>query len=426
MGGKIDRILTVVEGRALNQGMMDDFSTVAKKSGFEIRIVKSFDAVKIAEDKLDETFSDLVLWRGPVGYTHDTEISRVLLWLNDHRKITINTNITGGRPNGSNKYFQHGLFMRDAYLKKHINPMYPAVSKENLEKLVNDGVLKYPFLLKPDFGTRGLGIKKIARQEDLDNFTDDFMEYSAEEYINSVHDWRVFVVGGVAVAVMKKIGNLGNPDDFEAKSGGYHRWCERNPEIIKEVSKLAVKACVASGLEYAGVDIIYDDFNRRFVVLETNVAGGWQNGVVEATGVSIPETILDWFKDRVELYETPIFDAVNNYIARRLPFLSSDEQELYKAIVSGDAKLAIPRDVCSIRLKTPGISLLKRLEAAYVLAMSDRISSDDIVRIEALILEVEERDISRYGNYIGGEMGLIGEAVLLSAYYLAIKKTILL
>lgn len=126
MGRKLERVMSVVEGREINGRMANELVDVANRYGFQGKLVKTINSEKIITGDLGDVFSDFVLWRSPVGYKNNYEVERAVTWINDHCKVTLNTKIEGGRLCTSNKYFQHGLFMRDPVLREHILPMYPA------------------------------------------------------------------------------------------------------------------------------------------------------------------------------------------------------------------------------------------------------------------------------------------------------------
>lgn len=421
MGGKINRELTIVEGREPNQKMANELVDSAKKAGFSVKLIKQIDAAKIAENKLNEVFSDMVLWRGPVGYSHNFEIDRALIWLNDNVKVHLNTTVCGGRINTSNKYFQHGLFYRDPVLKKHILPMFPAISRENVERLISDGELTLPFVLKPDLGTRGEGIVLIRKKEDLDKFTGNYMVFSAEPYVKSEYDWRVFVLGGVALGTMKKIGDESDESDFMAKSGGRVRMKEDDVEIREELYDLAVRAAAVSGLEYAGVDLIRDDNTGKYIILETNIAGGWQNGFYGATGVYVPAKIMEWFSDRADLFEKPVSESVKNYVEKRLANLSRNAQAEYREIVDMKREISRDRWICNFDIEARDMPLVRKLSSAYALIQNYDLTEAERVKIEMLIAEVEKYEISKFGNFVEKESGSLEQSIIPTAYYLAIS-----
>ena len=418
-----EHLLTLVEGREPNQNMARELIQTARKMGWETRLVKTITREMIVSNKLSEIFSDYVIWRGldNSGTLNQYEIERIIYWLNHTNKVTINTHPEGGRLCTSDKFFQHECFLGDEEVRKHMLPMFPAISKENVQKLISDGDIKYPFLLKPDFGTRGEGIELIKTPEDLDNFNGNYPAFSIEPYTKSTYDWRVFVLGGVALGAMRKIGDTSNESDFAAKSGGRERWNEDDIEVREKLFDLAVRAAAASGLEYAGVDFIRDDETGRFVILETNISGGWQNGFYEATKVYVPTQLVQWFIDRAMLEDGSIYDAVSTYVENRLEFLSRVAQQNYRKIVNFEYDIERADDICHFDLTEKNMPLVRKLSSAYVMVKKGNLSETDKVQIKELINMVEKYEISRFGNFVGKDSGSLEQSLNATAYYLAIS-----
>ena len=265
---KIAKTLTIVEGRDCNQPIAEEIRDKALEKGFKADIMKTISSVNIADGTLDKIFGDCVIWRGPVDMKSMYETERVICYLKESGKLLINVEPAGGRICTSNKFFQHGLFQLDPLLREHTLPMHMALSRVNIEDLIKRGKLEYPFLLKPDLGTRGEGILLIQSAEDLDKFEKEqsYSEFSTEEYVKSSYDWRVFVLGGVALGAMRKQGDTEDASNFRSRSGGWQHWGEEDEEILEEIGKLAVHAATISGLEYTGVDIVRDDKTGKFIL----------------------------------------------------------------------------------------------------------------------------------------------------------------
>lgn len=420
MGGRLKRKITVVEGRELNYNMAKQIIDAAVRKGFDARLIKSIDENYIIEDRLDEVFTDFIIWRGAVRCSSAYAIERAILWVNKNC-VTLNTKyVTGSRFATSNKFFQHGVFMEDPVTRDHVLRCYPAVSRKTIDRLLEQKKIKYPFILKPNFGTRGLGIFLIKNEEDLNKFERPFMQFSIEPFVISKYDWRVFALGGVALGVMRKVGDEEHIDNFEAKSAGRKRWNEEDIDLREQIMYIGAHASAAAGLEYSGIDIIRDDGTGRLLVLETNYAGGWQNGFEGATGVSVPDEIVNWFSDRAELYEIATNEAVQHYVENRLKYISRAAQALYKEIISFEYKDVLDLEKSREILNFKDSSLNERLKAAYVLVQNE-LSSDDKIRIQDLLSTIEKYEISGFGNFIGKDCGVLEDAIENTALYLAIS-----
>jgi tetrahydromethanopterin:alpha-L-glutamate ligase len=101
-------------------------------------------------------------------------------------------------------------------------------------------------------------------------------------------DWRVLVMGGRAVAAMRRISahwihNVAQGARCEAA------------EITPELAQPAVRAAMALGLDYAGVDLIPTPDGPQ--VLEVNGVAAWQ-GLQRVTGFDIAQALVDDLLDR--------------------------------------------------------------------------------------------------------------------------------
>ena len=199
------------------------------------------------------------------------------------------------------------------------------------------------------------------------------------------------------------------------------RWSEEDAEIAEKIKYIATHASATCGLEYTGVDLIRDDKTGQIVVLETNVAGGWQNGFFEATGVNVPEKIMEWFSDRADFYDGLGRKAVEQYVSRRLSLMSRAGQEKYNEIRSFKYKVNKDFTEAEQILDDKMASLRDKLEAGYLIIQG---LMNEVMRakIEGLVEMVERYEISRYGNFIGKDCGVMEDALIDTALYLAISE----
>jgi hypothetical protein len=419
---KVVRELTLVEGREPNQYMAQELIRTAETMGWKAKLVKTISGDTIISSKLSEIFSDFVVWRGLANEgLNQYEIERILYWLNHSGKTTINTHPEGGRLCTSGKFFQHECFLADEKVREHMLPMYSAISYENVDKLIKDGKINYPFVFKPDFGTRGEGIVLIRNEEELKAFRGNYPAFSVEPYVKSTYDWRVFVLGGAALAAMRKVGDESKEDNFMAKSGGRQRWAEKDVDVNEEIYDLAVRVTAASGLEYAGVDLIRDDGTGRFIVLETNIAGGWQNGFLEATGVHVPTKIMQWLEQRAELKSGNVRGSVQEYIKVRRGVLSRSGLSEFDKIVAFKKESKRDREICNFDIDSRDMPLIRKLSSAYALVQNYELTEVEKTKLKMLIAEVEKYEISRFGNFVGKDSGSLEQSLIPTAYYLAIS-----
>lgn len=138
---------------------------------------------------------------------------------------------------------------------------------------------------KPLFGSQGRQLRRLSDgtvPEALEgvHYLQTFVAGDGAEY----RDWRVFVVGGRAVAAMMRIG--------QGWITNVHQGGRCVPATgDRELEGLAEAAALAVGADYAGVDIIRDRHGAPFV-LEVNSMPAWQ-GLQSVTATDIAATIAE-------------------------------------------------------------------------------------------------------------------------------------
>jgi tetrahydromethanopterin:alpha-L-glutamate ligase len=128
-----------------------------------------------------------------------------------------------------------------------------------------------PLVLKPLFGSQGRGLRLIDGPAALPPAEEIAGVYYLQQFIRGRapgwRDWRVFVVGGRALAAMIRHGTHWRTNAAQGAR------CEGVP-AAGELARLATAAAAAVGADYAGVDIV-QDADDRHLVLEVNSMPAW-------------------------------------------------------------------------------------------------------------------------------------------------------
>ena len=142
---------------------------------------------------------------------------------------------------------------------------------------------------KPVFGSQGEGLRRYAKPDELGAISDTNGVFYLQRFIDSTpdapHDWRVFVIGGKAVAAMRRCGinwlnNVAQGARCEAA---------RLDDLL--LCRLAEDAVKLLDMNYAGVDIIRDR-HGRYAVLEVNSIPAWK-GLQSVAEVDIADLLVD-------------------------------------------------------------------------------------------------------------------------------------
>jgi ribosomal protein S6--L-glutamate ligase len=151
-------------------------------------------------------------------------------------------------------------------------------------------------VVKPLFGSEGRGLVRISDKELA------WRTFHALERIGSIlyvqrairhpgHDYRVFVLRGKIVGVMRRHATRGEWRT-NVSLGGRAEPCRLEPEA----ERLALTAARAIGAEMAGVDLIPDLDRGLLVVLEVNAVPGWR-ALARVTKVDIAAEVLAALRD---------------------------------------------------------------------------------------------------------------------------------
>jgi len=162
--------------------------------------------------------------------------------------------------------------------------------------LLRETAAGHGVVLKPLFGSQGVGVRRLEAGADIPEACECNGVWYLQRYVETAtgetggwHDWRVFVIAGVAVAGMvRRVAKWGN----NVAQGGRCEAARLDPDL----DRLAVRACVAVGADYGGVDLVRDRDGRAHV-LEVNGVPAWR-GLQSVTRVDIAERLVDDFLSR--------------------------------------------------------------------------------------------------------------------------------
>lgn len=171
---------------------------------------------------------------------------------------------------------------------------YELCYKDNLKHIAST-VQKWPQMVcKPTNGYGGAGLIKIENNCDSDLVHQiltqtDLKNIYIEKFIDYDNtDFRVDIVDGKFVSCY---GRRAPQDGWKTNvgSGGSIFLREANDELVD----IALKATKATGLEIAGVDIIYDREKEEYVVLEVNGIPAFATPEQEELGLDFNDKKID-------------------------------------------------------------------------------------------------------------------------------------
>lgn len=168
-------------------------------------------------------------------------------------------------------------------------PVPKTIVTENIEEALL-GFKKFKdVVVKPVFGSRGIGIARISNFDIAERSfrTLRFFKHVIyiQEYIfHGSKDLRAFVIGGKVVAAMHRVASTWKTNvSLGARP--------IKAKISKEAEELAVKSAEVLGCEIAGVDLL--ESNKGLIVNEVNSQPGWR-GLQTTTKIDIASEIADY------------------------------------------------------------------------------------------------------------------------------------
>ena len=200
---------------------------------------------------------------------------------------------------------RHGITTPDYCLSRHNN-------LEALRASMSDWGGRAVY--KPTDGWGGTGIVRLENIDALDMLQPfinqiDVQHFFVERFIQNDHtDYRIDIVDGEFVGCY---GRKAPQDDWKTNitSGGSIIRREPNDEVVN----LALKAAKVTGLEIAGVDLIYDQEREEYVVLEVNGIPAFATPDQEEFGLDFNDLKIEKITDMIErkvivnkLLDTPL------------------------------------------------------------------------------------------------------------------------
>jgi len=234
-----------------------------------------------------ETISlgDVIYWRTS---SLDIKSERTASYLEFNNKLVINKSLF------ENPYITHKLYQQavvDKISQVHAIPTYRFRNQKQLEQAVEQNLLNYPFIAKPNFSAHGVGVKLIKNSREMRSFRN-YKEYIFQNYISNHGDWRVLVMGGRVLGVMKRIARRGSI--LNNISRGASSKTETDPEILSQLVNIASSVSAAFNLNFCAVDIIRNDRTGKYYFLEINTAPEWLGGFQATTGINVAKELVGY------------------------------------------------------------------------------------------------------------------------------------
>ena len=288
--------------------------SAAKKAGVETEIVNidNINDIKLELKKL----GDVIIWRS-ASISPSMDRTILLNLLKD--KPLINHAII--QPLVSYKLYQQKVVQG----KTTVNgiPTFKFSDKKEVLDAVQNGVLQYPFIQKPNLGSKGNNVELIKSEEQFLAQPKELKikDQVYQNFIKNNGDYRVLMLGGKVLGVMKRIAVTGSFLNNVSKGGKAERVTDE--DIINEVSSIARTVAATLDLNFCGVDVIKNEETGEYHFLEVNTAPQWQGFQSQFPEINVGEKIVELCIDLANRKEKSTFDLVRDYYDKNYTYLSN-------------------------------------------------------------------------------------------------------
>jgi RimK family alpha-L-glutamate ligase len=297
--------LSIISKNA-NEKHVKQLLAAAQQCGIEADV---HDFVSIAHlRKLVSKLGDVIYWRAS---SLDIKSERAAAGALLQDKYLINEALFK-TPYVTHKLYQQAVISRLS--RVNTIPTHRFSSPTGLQKAITAGTLTYPFIAKPNLGARGQRVYLIESPEDLQQVAP-LSDFIFQPYIKNTGDWRVLILGGKVLGVMRRTAASGSHLNNTARGGTAS--LETNQKILDEVAEIALRAAAALQLTFCGIDIIQDDNSGEYYFLESNSAPQWQQ-FQKVTGLNVAELVVDHCADVACRRTTPTPDLVKSYYQKSI------------------------------------------------------------------------------------------------------------
>ena len=163
------------------------------------------------------------------------------------------------------------------------------LSEAGVEVLGNRRINEFSILVKKRWGSRAKGIRVIRDAGELKRWLSegiDLDKYLIQEYRKLKGDYRVLMLGGRSLGVVKREVRLKKEGKLAVKV------VEQEMNADERVLDLAKRAVESLGVERGGVDVLEDE-KGNFWVSEVNLAPQFV-GFERVTGINVARKIVEY------------------------------------------------------------------------------------------------------------------------------------
>lgn len=266
-------------------------------------------------NSLPNNLGDIVLWRSSSLGGGENRFKVMNTILND--RFLINRCLAR-IPQATEKYFQQE-YVRKRTKTIHCIPTFRFQSKEAVARAIEEKTLRFPFIVKPNKGSKGEGVALIKTLNDLDQAEKPIEDLVFQNFIKNSGDYRIFVLGGRVLGIIKRIAREGGFLNNISRGGSAE--IVTDPKTFNVLRRVGTTVASIFDLTICGVDVIYDEIEQKFFFLEVNTVPQWR-GFQKATGINVAKEIILFCKRLSDRQIKTIPELVQEEYATQIHFLA--------------------------------------------------------------------------------------------------------
>ncbi len=253
---------------------------------------------------IPENLGDIVLWRSSSlgGGINRFDMMNAIL-----KKRPLINRCLARLPRATEKAFQQEYVQKKTKTIKCI-PTFIFRSIQEIETAIKNKTLRYPFIQKPNKGSKGKGVEFVQNEEDLRRVAKDINQQVYQNFINNSGDYRAFILGGRMLGAIKRTAQEGGFLNNLSRGGSAE--AVTDPKILAKLRRISTTVASIFELTICGVDIIYNEETGEYFFLEVNTVPQWK-GFQEATGIDVAGEIVQYCKRMIGREKRPLLDIVS-------------------------------------------------------------------------------------------------------------------
>ncbi|HCC83738.1 TPA: hypothetical protein DEP96_02730 [Candidatus Uhrbacteria bacterium] len=182
--------------------------------------------------------------------------------------------------------------------------------------------LTFPVIAKLPVSSRGAGVFLLSSISEASELSGSVNDYVYQSFIPNNGDYRIFMVGGVPLGVMKRVAKAGEHRNNLAQGGTGEVVTDKHEHAT--ACKLAAKVATIFGLQICGVDLIRHVETGEWYFMEVNTVPQWaNNGFQGVTGIDVAAKIINYVAILLRIGDEPMAQTVTHWYESNMEFLPS-------------------------------------------------------------------------------------------------------